>query len=85
MAELTMQDIKQAMKYIEDTPETIYFEDDFQIIYGKGFYLTKIKLKPKGIEMVNEFCNFGEKLIKDNKIISFFGVDVTTSNEVSNG
>jgi len=45
--EITLKDLKEALKLIKKEPEKIIFEDNYQIIYGNMIGPTMVKLKKR--------------------------------------
>lgn len=53
MTELTIEDIEQAVKQLQQEPERIIYEDDDVIIKSRGLYPTTIQLKSNILALLN--------------------------------
>ena len=78
--ELTMKDIEEAMKFLDEGPIKI-LEDDFSIIEVGPLGPKKVTLKPKGQKIIRDFIGVGEKELGEKGVINFLGVKVVKSEE----
>ena len=81
MNELKLEDIKKAIDLIkEHHKEEEIYEDEFQKIYGRFGEPTKIQLKKKGMELLDDLIKGSKQMIKKDKKIGrvtmLYGVPV---------
>jgi len=79
--ELTLEDVKKAIDLIkEERKDKTIYEDEYQKIWGSFGKATKIQLKKKGVKLLNDLIEGGEKyLAKDKKaerITTLYGIPV---------
>ena len=72
------EDIYKAMKWAEQYPQEFTLEDDFKKIYITSTGVKKIKLKPMGKQIIDDFVNSFQEKKKDGKpeIREIFGLPV---------
>ena len=79
MEELTFEDMLKGMDYAKTLGST-FFEDDLQIIEVDYLgYPKEITLKPRGLEIINNFIGFFDDKLEESEVITIMGVKVIKS------
>lgn len=76
---LMIGNITDVLKQINDSPEYILFQDEYQIIRAKNGMATTIELTEKGKQVVDYLIKLGENELETKKCIELFGVKIYTT------
>lgn len=76
---LTIENIEKALELIKENDVPRIFEDEYSIVECGMLGPKKVTLKAKGMEVIKNFIDLGNKELDEKGFIDFYGIKIVRS------